>query len=128
MLEDPNLAVLYGTKDSSPLNALSYFHVADGLPTDLCHELFEGFAVDVISNVIIAFIKDGFIDVDDFNDIILNFVYSGNNKNNKPQTVKKKPLNSLKVKQTACEMWTLLRLLPLMVGHLIPRGNTVWGI
>ena len=25
-------------------------------------------------------------------------------------------------------MWTLLRYLPLMVGHLIPRGNTVWGI
>ena len=25
-------------------------------------------------------------------------------------------------------MLTLLRLLPLMVGHLIPRGNTVWGI
>ena len=42
--------------------------------------------------------------------------------------MKKKPLNSLRVKQTACGMWTLLRLLPLMVGHLIPRGNTVWGI
>ena len=25
-------------------------------------------------------------------------------------------------------MWTLLRLLPLMVGHRIPRGNTVRGI
>ena len=42
----------------SPLNTLSYFHVADGLPPDLCHDLFEGFAVNVISNII-AFIKDG---------------------------------------------------------------------
>ena len=58
VLEDQNLAVLYGTKDSSPLNTLSYFHVADGLPPDLCHDLFEGFAVNVISNII-AFIKDG---------------------------------------------------------------------
>ena len=128
MLQDPNLAVPYGIKDSSPLNALNYFHVADGLPPDFCHDLLEGFAVDIISNVTIALIKDGFFDLDDFNDIILNFEYSGNDKNNKPQIVKKKPLNSLRVKQTACEMWTLLRLLPLMMGHLIPRGNTVWSI
>ena len=127
VLEDPNLVVLYGIKDSSPLNTLTYFHIADALPPDLCHDLFEGFAVDVISNVIIAFIKDGFFDLDDFNDIILNFEYFGNDKNNKPQRVKKKPLNSLRVKQTACEMRTLLRLPPLMMGHLIPRGNTVWG-
>ena len=64
-----------------------------------------------------------YIYIDDFNDIILNFEYSGKDKNNKPQIVKKKLLNSLKVKQTACEMWTLLRLLPLIVGRLIP--NTV---
>ena len=60
VLEDPNLAVLYGIKDSSPLNTSSYFHAADGLPPDLCHDLFEGFAVDVISNVIIDCIKDSF--------------------------------------------------------------------
>ena len=69
-----------------------------------------------------------FFNLDDFNDQILNFEYSGNDNNNKPQTLKKKPLNSLRVKQTACEMLTLLRLLPLMVGHLILRGNTVWGV
>ena len=43
-----------------------------------------------------------FFDFDDFNDIILNFEYSGNDKNSKPQVVKRKPLNSLKVKQTGC--------------------------
>ena len=64
VLEDPNLAVLDGIKDSSPLSTLSYFHVADGFPPDLCHDLFEGFAVDVMSNVVIAFIKDGFFDLD----------------------------------------------------------------
>ena len=60
VLEDPNLAALYGIKDSSPLNTLSYFYVADGLPPDLCYDLFEGLAVDVISNVIIVSMKDVF--------------------------------------------------------------------
>ena len=56
--------------------------------------------------------------------MILNFEHSRNNKS-KPQIKKKKPLNC---QQTVCEIRTLLRLLLLMVGHLIPRGNTVWGI
>ena len=84
--------------------------------------------LDVMSNVIIACIKDSFFDLEDFNDIILNFEYSGNDNNNKPQILKKKPLNSLRGKQIAYEMLTLLRLLPLMVGHLILRENTVWGV
>ena len=51
-----------GIKDSSPLNTLSYFHVADGdgMPPDLFHDLFEGCAVDVISNIVIAYTKDVF--------------------------------------------------------------------
>ena len=35
VLEDPNLAVLYGIKDYSPLNTLRYFHVANG-----CHQIY----------------------------------------------------------------------------------------
>ena len=72
-----------GIKDSSPLNTLSYFHVADGdgMPPDLFHDLFEGCAVDVISNIVIAYTKDVFFYLDDFNDITLNLEYfSGNHK------------------------------------------------
>ena len=103
-----------------------------------CHQIYvmtclkDLFAVDVMSNVISAFIKDGFFLYRWLQWYNCDFEYSGKDKNNKPQIVKKKSLNSLKVKQTACEMWTLLRLLPLMVGRLIPNtvctGNTVWGI
>ncbi|XP_057311529.1 uncharacterized protein LOC130649291 [Hydractinia symbiolongicarpus] len=34
----------------------------------------------------------------------------------KPQIIKEKRLTQLRVKQTACEMWSLLRLFPLMIG------------
>ena len=61
VLEDPNLVVLYGIKDSSPLNTLTYFHIADALPPDLCHDLFEGFAVDVISKLLLPLSKMVFL-------------------------------------------------------------------
>ena len=61
-----------------------------------------------MSSVIVFFIREGLFDLDGLNEIILNFAYSESDK--KPQLVKVKPLNSLKVKQTACEMRTLIRL------------------
>ena len=47
---DPNLPHLYGIKENSVLNDLNYFHVADGLPPDLGHDLFGGFTVAIVSN------------------------------------------------------------------------------
>ena len=104
--EDPNLSHLHGINENSVLNYLNYFHVADGLPPDLDHDLFERFAGDIVSNVIVSFIHEGLFDLDGLNEIILNFAYSESDKNHKPQLVKVKPLNSLKVKQTAREIWT----------------------
>ena len=97
-------------------------------PPDLAHDLSEGFAVDIMSNVIVSFIHEGLFDLDALNQIILNFAYSESDKNHKPQLVKVKPLNSLKVKQTACEMWSLIRLLPLMISSLVPLSNNVWSV
>ena len=132
--KDPYLYGIKENKENSVLNDLNYFDVADGLPSDLAqppdlaHNLSEGFAVDIMSNVIASFIHEGLIDLDALNEIILNFAYSESDKNHKPQLVKVKPLNSLKVKHTACEMWSLIRLLPLMISSLVPLGNNVWSV
>ena len=84
-------------KERPVLNELYYYHVANGLPPDLAHNLFEGFAVDVI----ISFIREGIFELGELNRLILNFDYNESDKGRKPQIIKTKPLNSLKVKQTA---------------------------
>ena len=40
--EDPSCTSVYGVKQKSPLNKSYYFHVVDGLPSDIMHDLFEG--------------------------------------------------------------------------------------
>ena len=99
-----------------------------GLQIYLAHDLFEGFTVDTVSSVIASFIREGLFDLDGLNEIILSFAYSESDKNRKPQLVKVKPLNSHKVKQTAYEMWTLIKVLPLMIDSLIPLGNNVRSV
>ena len=71
--EDPDSSALYGLKERSFLNELHYYHVASGFPPDLAHDLFKGFAVVVVSNVIIFFIREGLFNLDELNNIILNF-------------------------------------------------------
>ena len=47
-------------------------------------------------------------------------------KKNKPQVIQEKSLTMLKVKQTAAEMWSFLRLLPFFIAEYIPGNNNVW--
>ena len=35
---------------------LSIFHVIDGFPPDLAHDVVEGFAVDLLSNILVRFL------------------------------------------------------------------------
>lgn len=42
---DSGIASARGTKKSLFLNDLKYFHVIDGLPPDIVHDIFEGLAV-----------------------------------------------------------------------------------
>ena len=53
------------------------------------------------------------------------FQYTRTDKANKPQPLKLISGINFKVKQTACEMWNLIRLLPLMIGERIDENDEV---
>ena len=54
---DPNHSSLNGIKSDSCLRSLNFFHVTAGLPPDLAHDLFQGFGVDLVTNVIVHLVK-----------------------------------------------------------------------
>ena len=102
---NPSFSSLYGMKCNSCLHSLKFFQVTSGLPPDLAHDLFEGFAIDFISNIIKRCTLLQYFTLDELNDIILTFPYSTNDKSNKPQPIRAVSVNNFKVKLTACEMW-----------------------
>lgn len=124
----PNVARIYGVKRDSPLNQLDHYHVIDGLPSDIAHDLFEGVIPYVMENVIVYCVTEGFFNLQFLNEQIENFPYSGTDKTNKPSKVAVTNLGSFKVKQKAVQCWCFLRLLPLMVGSKVPKDNRVWAV
>ena len=123
---DPKFSSLYGIKSNSCLHCLNFFHVTSGLPPDLAHDLFEGFAVDFISSIIEHCVGAQYFTLEELNDITLTFSYSFLDKSNKPQILKVFSANNFKVKLTACEMWNFLRLFPLMIGQSVPKTDKKW--
>jgi hypothetical protein len=53
--EDPESVSVYGVKKPSSLNASKYFHVVDGLPSDIMHDILE---CDIIISVYLIEISD----------------------------------------------------------------------
>ena len=107
-----------GPVKNSCLNSLEYYHVTNGLPHDLAHDVLEGFAKDISKNVIVHYIKEK-ITLEDLNAIIISFPYSEVDKKNKLQPMRTQSLATLKDKQTASEMWNFLRLLPFCIDQFL---------
>ena len=105
---------------------MSDYHVTSGLPPDLAHDLFQGFAFDIVSSVVIHCVQSGYLTLECFNDIIQTFSNTDADKGNKSQPVKVKTLNQFRIKESPCEIWNLLRLLHLMIAHLIPENDECW--
>ena len=83
--------------------------------------------MDVIFQVLINFVNEGVLAINEINNNIVNFNFSQIDLKNKPVTFKIISSQNFKIKQTANEMWNLIRHLPLMLGLNIPVGNKVWA-
>ncbi|XP_071820322.1 uncharacterized protein [Apostichopus japonicus] len=123
----PEIAGMYGLKKSSIFNVLQYFHVVNGLPSDIAHDLFEGIVPCVLEKVILHCVQENFFSLEQLNTEIDIFPYEGTDKVNKP-TKMKTNVHRFKVKQNAIQTWCLLRLLPLMVGKHVPVGDNIWKL
>ena len=75
-------------KSKPCLNQLKYFHVNNGLPLDLAHDLFEGFAIDIMNLLVTRYLRAKVFRFDDMNKIIQSFCYSEIDKKNKSQVIK----------------------------------------
>lgn len=122
--EFPPLSNVYGIKGTSCLNELSYYHVVDGLPPDITHDIFEGVAKYILSNVLSYCINQKFFSLQYLNKCIEQFKYVGSDNVNKPHTLS----SSVDIKQTASQTWCLLRIVSLMVGHCVPLDDSKWDV
>ena len=79
------MSSIYEIKQRSCLNSLKYFHVWDGLPLDITHDIFDGIAKDIVCNIITGLVsEEKLFSIDFVNSKIASFEFSGIDKKNKP--------------------------------------------
>ncbi|KAL0147792.1 hypothetical protein M9458_056908 [Cirrhinus mrigala] len=106
VLCDHTAAKHHGVKRGCPLNEkLTHFHVVNGFPHDILHDFLEGIVPAELS---------------------LQFPYTFSDKADKPQTIPKTFFCRGTTGGNGHENWSLLRLLPLMIGYNIPEGDQSW--
>ena len=82
----PEIFSVYGIKQKLCLNSLKYFHVVDGLPPDIAHDIFEGVAIDIVCHIITGLVsEDKLFSTGFVNGKIVSFEYSRIDKKNKSQ-------------------------------------------
>ena len=110
------------------MNELSNFHICWRSPSDIAHDIFEGFGNDLIKTTIEYCVSLNYFNLEYLNGKIRNFTYVGHDKTNKPVELSIDSHKKIVVKETAMQCHCLLRLLPLLIGHKIPEGDPVWEL
>ena len=127
--ENASLTHACGVKRQCALTGkLQYFDVLSGYPPDVLHDVLEGIIPREMSLCLRVFIQSKFFTLEELNKCIKEFPYKWSDKRNAPQPVPVSFAARKTVGGNAHENWTLLRLLPLMVGSKIPEGNPAWEL
>lgn len=123
------MAKQYGVKGSCPLSVhLEHFHVVDGFPPDILNDLLEGIIPSELCLCIQDFIKKKFFTLEMMNHAIKDFPYTHSDKTNQPQTISKTFHAKGTIGGNGHENWSLIRLLPLLIGQYIPEGDEAWEV
>ena len=104
----------FGIRSKCLLNELSEFHCISHFPLDISHDVFEnGMAQHAVQNVLNFFISEEVITPEKVNEAIAEFPFHRTDQNR--PSVFTRAGRRIKVSETCSEMWTLLRLIPLML-------------
>lgn len=105
---------------------LSHFHVVSGFPPDVAHDLLEGIVPVELAYCLRSMISKKLFTLHDLNKAILSFPYKWSDKTNKPHVLPQNLCSRTTIGGNAHENWCLLRLLPFLIGSIVPEDEPAW--
>ena len=102
------------------------FIFTQGYPPDIVHDLFEGVVPVEIALCIGVLISKKYFSLNTLNELILNFPYKWGDRTNRPHIIPRTYASTKTIGGNAHENWNLLRLLPFIIGDLIPEAEPAW--
>jgi len=127
--ENPSADSVFGVKKDCELHKyLNDFHATTSLPPDISHDLLEGIVPAELAMCLDVFLQKQYFGLHWLNTAIKLFPYKFKDAVNRPQSIPENFAATGTVGGNASENWTLLRLLPLIVGHKVPADDLVWQL
>ncbi|XP_064464354.1 uncharacterized protein LOC135375612 [Ornithodoros turicata] len=124
---DSTKSKICGVTARSPLLQIPGFDVTQQLLPDAMHDILEGGIAFVLKHVLKSLAVSEVITATSLS-IVSTFKYGFHDSKSKPAPLPASfltPTGSLR--GTASQKWCLFRLLPQMIGHLVPEGNPAWA-
>ena len=105
---------------------LNTFHVTSALPPDISHDLLEGVVPVEIALCLNVFVSKGYFTVAWLNGVVKSFPFKFKDAVNRPHRIPENFSVTGTVGGNATENWTLLRLLPILIGTKVPAEDEAW--
>ena len=116
-------SVEYGINRQAALEKIPGFSVTLCLPHDVMHDLLEGVIPHEMKLLLQhCLISKRYFELLTFNQRLTAFDFGYTEVGDKPARVE----NNCNMRQSASQMWLLMRIFPLLVGDLIPREDSHW--
>lgn len=90
------------------------------------HDLFKGVIPVELARCISLLISKKYFSLDFLNTFIQTFPYKWGDKTNRPHAIPCSFTSSNTIGGNAHENWTLLRLLPFVIGRIVPEDEPAW--
>lgn len=107
-------------------DSLEHFHVVNGYPPDIRHDLLEG--IVPVSQCISDLISKKYFSLETLNHAIKTFAYAFNDSTDQPQPIAHGFSTKGTIGGNGHENWALIRLPTLLIGHKVPEGDNAWNI
>lgn len=114
---------LTGIKEECLFNSVRSYHVVENCTVDVMHDYAEGQSHYVMIEVLKHCIQCGYFTIDVLNSRMFYFHYGPADSRNKPSGIAPDFSTKPKIKCTVKEMFTLVRLLGVFVGDLVPHDD-----
>lgn len=129
VMKDSRSSQTSGVKGRCPLTtSLKHFHAVKGYPPDILHNVLEGIVPVEVSLCLTDLISKNYFTLDMLNDAIRSFSYTFTDKTNQPQKTGKGFSPKGTIGGNGHENWSVIRLIPLYIGHCVPEGDHSWEI
>ncbi|XP_078495299.1 uncharacterized protein LOC144742535 [Ciona intestinalis] len=124
---DSTLSCAYGVLESCAFSSVIGFSPVTSLPPDIMHDCMEGVQQYFLQYLFRHLSSEKICSISELNEKLSCFPYGPTDYKNKPRSLPGQVVRvNGKFSMCASETWCLFRLIPLVVGHLVPEGDKAW--